>query len=162
MRWNIICGLGFSISSFLGAVNIASAQAATVPVTATTSAKHAALENLRQAHKLLVLADHDYDGHRARAAAEVHKAIRELEGKHHPKKVVSGTTPVPVPTPIIVKPAKPKQPAMREPQAASDAQLQEALQLLQASTTEINSKHPRAAANVAAAIRELNTALKIK
>lgn len=96
------------------------------------------------------------------AVAEVHKAIRELEGKHHPKKVVSGTTPVPVPTPIIVKPAKPKQPAMREPQAASDAQLQEALQLLQASTTEINSKHPRAAANVAAAIRELNTALKIK
>ncbi len=45
---------------------------------------------------------------------------------------------------------------------ASDAQLQEALQLLQASTAEINSKHPKAASNVAAAIQELNTALKIK
>ena len=51
---------------------------------------------------------------------------------------------------------------MHEPQASSDAQLQEAYQLLEASTTEINSKHPKAAANVAAAIRELNTALKIK
>jgi hypothetical protein len=119
MRWNIICGLGVSILTFLGAVKIASAQTATVPVSATTSAKHAALENLRQAHKLLVNADHDYDGHRARAAEEVHKAIRELEGKHRAKKVVSGTGTV------VVKPAKPKQPASHEPQAASDAQLQQ-------------------------------------
>ena len=125
----------------------------------TASGKHAALENLHKAHKLLVTADHDYDGHRARAAEEVHKAIRELEGNHHHKKV-SGTAPVTAP--VIAKPAKPKQHAMHEPQASSDAQLQEALQLLAASTTEINSKHPKAAANVAEAIQELNTALKIK
>lgn len=168
MRWNLLCGLGLSVTVFLGAVNLASsasAQAVAAPVAGstaapTTSAKHAALENLRKAHRLLATADRDYDGHRARAAEEVHKAIRALEGKH--RKKAPGTAPVPVPAPITVKPAKPKSPAAHEPQATSDAQLQAALQLLQASTTEINARHPRAASNVAAAIRELNMALKIK
>ena len=117
------------------------------------------MENLRQAHKLLVNADHDYDGHRARASEEVHKAIRELEGKHHAKKVVSGNVPSAAP---VVKPAKHKEPAVHESQASSDEQLQQALQLLQSAQAEINSKHPKAAGNVTAAIREINTALKIK
>jgi hypothetical protein len=159
MRWNLLRGLGLSISVFFGALNLASWSAAqtTVAPPASGTQKHAALENLRQAHKLLVEADHDYDGHRARAAEEVRKAIRELEGKQRAKKVRTGATPA-----VTVKPAKVKQPAMLEPQATSDTQLQQALQLLQAAVPEVNSKHPKAEANVAKAIQELTIALKIK
>ncbi len=94
MRRNLFGGLGLSISVFLGALSLASlasAQATTTP--ATPSAHAQLLKTLRQAHHLLVNADHDYDGHRAKAAEEVHKAIKELEGKHHGKKAQSATTP---------------------------------------------------------------------
>jgi hypothetical protein len=49
-------------------------------------------EALHRAHHLLVEADHDYDGHRARAAHEVHLAIEELGGHgHHAVTSVGGT-----------------------------------------------------------------------
>ena len=70
MRTNLLRGLGVSTSVVLSVLSLASytsAQAATTPVSTTTSGKHAALENLHKAHRLLVTADHDYDGHRARS-----------------------------------------------------------------------------------------------
>ena len=51
---------------------------------------------------------------------------------------------------------------MHEPQATSDAQLREAQQLLQGALTQLNGKHPKATANVKAAIAEINMALAIK
>ena len=117
------------------------------PSPANGTTKHTALENLRQAHRLLVKADHDYDGHRARAAEEVHKAIRELEGKHHAKKVQTGRGPR-----CRHQAPKVKQPAIHEAQASSDAQLRQALTILQGVQAELNSRHPKAAANVTAAI----------
>jgi hypothetical protein len=54
------------------------------------------------------------------------------------------------------------QPRKHEPQTASDAQLREALQLLQVALTQFNGKHPKATANVEAAIAEINTALAVK
>jgi hypothetical protein len=159
MFYNLIYKHGRSKLAFLGILGLASfASAQTLVVTsAGSAAKHVELQDLRQAHKLLAEADHDYDGHRARAAEEVHKAIRELESKHRPKKVVTGQSPV-----VTAKPVKVKQPAVHESQTTSDAQLRQALQLLESAAPEINSKHPKAASNVAAAIQELNTALKIR
>jgi hypothetical protein len=57
---------------------------------------------------------------------------------------------------------KVKQPAIHEAQASSDAQLRQAQAILQTVQSELNSHHPRAAGNVTAAIRDLNTALKLK
>jgi hypothetical protein len=52
--------------------------------------------------------------------------------------------------------------AEREAQAKSDAQLRQAQQVLQQALMYINARHPKAAANVQAAIGEINTALSIK
>lgn len=164
MRWNSIYGLGVSVSVFVGGLcpaSLAMAQTAVITPAANGPVKHVALESLRQAHRLLVEADHDYDGHRARAAEEVHKAIRELEGKkHHPPKVQPGSTPV---APVVTsRPPKLKQAPVHEAQVSSDIQLREALTIVLGAQAEVNSHHPKAAANVAAAIKEINTALKIK
>jgi hypothetical protein len=107
----------------------------------------------------LTHADHDYDGHRAKAAEEVHKALKEL-GHHHKK-----AAPAPVAAPgavVATKPVHASAPKVREPQAASDAKLREAKDILQAVSTHLTGKHPKAAANVQAAIAEINTALAIK
>jgi len=112
---------------------------------------------LRLAHKLLVEADHDYDGHRAKAAEEVHKALKDLGYRH--KKPLPGS-------PLANGTAAPKthsgQPAVHEPQANSDAQLRQAQEILQGVSKQLGSNHPKAAANVNAAIGEINTALSIR
>ena len=145
MRLNWTCGIG--VLTFLFGLALGSTTSA--QVVPTTKAE--LIQELRSAHKLLVEADHDYDGHRAKAAAEVHKAIRELEGKHHSKK--------PHATVAKTKPAK--EPAVHEPQATSDAQLQQAQAILQGVQSKMNS-YPKVTANVTAAITEISTALKIK
>ena len=40
------------------------------------------INTLKSAERLLVTADHDYDGHRALAAEEVHRALAELGHRH--------------------------------------------------------------------------------
>jgi hypothetical protein len=114
---------------------------------------------LRAAHKLLVEADHDYSGHRARAAEEVHKAIHELTGPHQPKPSGSGGAPKGV---TANKPSKVSERSDKEPQANSDAQLQQAQSILQSALGEVNARNPKAATNVQAAIAEITTALSLK
>jgi hypothetical protein len=114
------------------------------------------VKELRAAHRLLAEADRDYDGHRARAAEAVHKAIRELVGNHHPAKAAgSGAA-------GAAAAAVKKQPAIHEAQANSDAQLRQAQGILQTVQAELNAHHPKAATHVTLAIGEINTALKIK
>jgi len=144
MRLNWTFGIGVLTLLFGFAVG-STTSAQVVPTT-----KAELIQELRSAHKLLAEADRDYDGHRAKAAAEVHKAIKELEGKHAGKKPHPGST-------AKVKPAK--APAVHEPQATSDSQLQQAQAILQGVQTE---NYPKVTANVTAAITEINTALKIK
>jgi hypothetical protein len=169
MRYHSKNGLGASISivssvlslAFLASAQAASAQAST---TAATPAAHAGLiSSLRHAHSLLVHADHDYDGHRAKAAEEVHKALVDL-GYHHKKasstaSVVKGAA---VSTPGAAAVASGKH-HMHESQAKSDAQLKQALQILQEASSVLgNGKHPKANANINAAIAQINTALSLK
>ena len=100
-----------------------------------------AIKELHKAHHLLAEADHDYGGHRAKAAEEVHKALKELG---HAKPHVPGA-------------GKPK--SGGEPQAVSDGQLREAQQMLKDALPHLNKNHPRAHANIEAAIAQITLAL---
>ena len=112
---------------------------------------HAAMiEDLKKAHHLLAEADHDYDGHRAKAAEEVHKALKELGHHHKPAAGTAKSSPGTGST------------GSKEDQAASDAQLREAHELLVKAETFLTKHHPKAHANIQAAIGEINVALSIK
>jgi hypothetical protein len=114
------------------------------------------LTELHHAHRLLQEANHDYDGHRAKAAEELHKAIKTLEATvpHHHHQAQ------PTAKPVV------KEPAVHEPQAVSDAQLREARKVLKtveaqlASSTELH--HQKALVDVAKAIEQIDIALKIR
>jgi Skp family chaperone for outer membrane proteins len=160
MRRKLYFGTGFSIFALLaGLAQVSTAMAQAAAPTAKQAVHEELIQTLRAAHRLLLAADHDYDGHRAKAAEEVHKALKEL-GYHH-KKPQSGSTP----SHGAAGPAKAAhagQPKIHEPQATSDAQLRQAQQLLQGTLMPLSVKHPKANANVKAAIVEINTALGIK
>lgn len=122
--------------------------------------------DLRSAHRLLAEANHDYEGHRAQAAKEVHQAIKELKGEHHGKK---GDHSKPCDHakqckhPSSDKESKHgKEAAVHEPQAISDAQLRQAESLLQKVQAELNTRSPKAATKVKEAIAQIETALKIR
>jgi len=120
----------------------------------------AIVDQLRAAHKLLNAADRDYSGHRARAAEEVHKAIRELTGRKHGTPMAAGIPPTR--TVSAIKPSKGAKGSAREPQASSDSQLRQAQTILQGVQSELNSRHHKAAGNLKTAIAEINTALSLK
>ena len=113
---------------------------------ATTSAAATAVH---QAHTLLANANHDYDGHRAKAAAHVTHALRELGGHHHAAGAGNGAA------------NKGNGNKVREPQAQSDEQLKQAMALLSGVRGQIPNAH-KAHGHIQAAITELNTALKIR
>ncbi|HWY88278.1 MAG TPA: hypothetical protein VNX28_16320 [Gemmataceae bacterium] len=97
---------------------------------------------LRATAHLLQLADHDYQGHRARAVHDIHLAIHILhpgQHKHHP------------PSAKIV--------GNNEPQSVSDAQLRQAITQLQAIRGQLP---PQAQVAVGSAIHELEIALTIR
>ena len=155
MRRHLTFAIRLSILFLFAGASIATSQTAVV-----VESPHAELiQTLRAAHSLLVHADHDYDGHRAKAAEEVHKALRELGYEH--KSVKAATTPesgVVIPPQTVVT----GQPKVHEPQANSDIQLRKARRLLEGALTQLPEKHVRAAENVHAAIREIRMALKDK
>ena len=149
-----------------GLVSTVVAQTVTPPVVKGSGKNlaHATIMGeLRTAHKLLAEADRDYDGHRAKAAEEVHNALKELgyHHHHHPKTVQPGAA-TPEGTVATTKVAPVRAAATHEPQANSDTQLRQAQQVLQGVLTQLNSSHHKAAAKVNAAIAEINTALSIK
>jgi hypothetical protein len=158
MHWNWFSAIGVSfLALVIGLATAATSIAqAAAPQAGAKKEKSHLLKELHSAHKLLSEADRNYDGHRAKAAEEVHKAIQELEGKPHPKKA---TTAVP---PAVTGKPKAKTPPMHEAQATSDDQLRKAQTILEGVQPHLKTHHPKAAANVAAAIDELKTALSIK
>ncbi len=122
-------------------------QAAAQSVTPVSPAVVAAL---RSAHKLLVTANRDYGGHRAKAAKEVHHALKALGYR-------TGAGGVSVSTPNVVTPSvsTPKG-KVHEAQPTSDAQLLQAQQILQGVVGQVNTGH------IARAIHEINKALAIR
>ena len=126
-------------------------------------AAHAALvTQLHAAHALLVQADHDYDGHRAKAAHEVTKAIHELTGHHNAG--AGGQAGAKNQQAAGQAGAKNQQAGgakQKMPQAQSDAMLQKAAQMLSATVAKMPAGH-KSTAHIHTAITELGTALKIK
>lgn len=123
------------------------------------------VQGLHQTKALLNAANHDYEGFRAKAVHEVTKAIHALDPPNvrtAPKKAAQITPAPPAGQAApAVKPA-----AVKEAQAASDKQLQQAIQQLKMLLGQLEAlpASPRAAiavGHVRGAIHELHTALKI-
>ena len=123
--------------------------------TLTAANKNAVISTLRQAHALLAIANHDYAGHRAKAAESISLAIRELGGGHH--HAHSAT----IGAAHHVAAGVAGGGKAHEAQANSDAQLKQAGQLLVSLQGHVPNKH-KAAAHVQHAINELNLALKVR
>jgi hypothetical protein len=121
---------------------------------AASANKNAVVTVLHQAHALLQSANHDYDGHRAKAAEQVMHAIHALGHHHHHGQHTA------LQAAQQIAGAFGGGGAIKEPQAQSDAQLKQAGQLL----TSLNGSVPnaKAAEHIQAALSELNTALKIR
>ena len=194
MRRNLACGISLSILIVLAGLDLASAAPAmtthkgrghrATSAGTNQSADTQTVGALQTALKLLTVADHDYDGHRAKAAHEVHQALVEMHPHyHHNTSSASSTKVLSAAQKKAVaqkKTANGGPPAVHEDQTTSDSQLRQAQQLLQGASTGLNANHstvathstaakhsktgnhPKAAAHVAAAIAEINTALAIK
>lgn len=97
------------------------------------------LASLQQAYGLLAKADHDYQGHRAKAMHAIRAACHML-GAKEPGDGKGG-----------------------EQQVASDQQLKQAQQLLQAARGAFaQQKNPRILKHIDAAIAQINAALAVK
>jgi hypothetical protein len=160
MRHNLCSGPILSISVLLAGLLFQPIAVARQVNKANKAAKAVAvtevINTLRTAHQLLTAADHDYDGHRALAAREVHKALKELG--HRQTNAQTGAAG----TAGTKKAATVGQTKGNESQANSDAQLRQAQQLLQGVLPQFGTRHPKAAGNVKAAIGQINAALAIK
>jgi hypothetical protein len=117
---------------------------------------HTILTELHATHRVLAQANHDYKGHRAKAHAEVGRAIHLL--KTHPHHHAH-----------VAKAGK-GQPAVREAQQLSDAQMAQAATQLQTIYTQLAAlqttplAHPNIAGAGAAlqqAIGHIQTGLKV-
>jgi len=142
--------------------------------TGTTNKQHqnqnnaAAMTELKAAHALLVhQADHDYQGHRAKAAHQVSSAIHALSGGNNNggaggKNQQAGGKNQQGGVQVVANNQQAGgQGNVKVPQAQSDANLHKATQMLHTALGQVHSGH-QATTHIHAAINELNTALKIK
>jgi hypothetical protein len=149
-------GLAFGFVAF--AVPFLSAKPPVAPhphiaKNAANANKNAVVETLHHAHMLLETANHDYDGHRAKAAENVMHALHALGHHHHHGQNVALQAAHHIAGAIGGG-------AIKEPQAQSDAQLKQAGQLLASLSGHV--PNAKAAEHIQAAINELNIALKIR
>lgn len=123
------------------------------------------VQELKQIEGLLKQVKHDYDGHRAKALAEVGTAIRDLE--QHARRT---TTPAPK-EPAAKKDDKKKEDsktskeddADKEKQAASDAQMKQALAGLLTVEKQLADYHQtKGYTALTKAVTEVETALKAR
>jgi hypothetical protein len=107
---------------------------------------------LHHAKHLLAEANHDYDGHRAKAARDVAEAIHELSHghKHHTAKHHTGM--------MGSKGGK----KSGEAQKKSDHELEEALKILNEAKTQLHHEHHKKALHhVEEAIKQLHMAVRV-
>ncbi len=131
-------------------------------------AKTAEIEELHKAKGLLEKADHDYDGHRARAVEDIDKAIHALH--HKAGKAGKGEEKKGEEKKEEKKGEERKAGEKKEPQKKSDAQLHEAIKILEEVEKQLHEKHAKgagehhgkAAEDVKRAIVQLHDALKIR
>jgi hypothetical protein len=164
----LFVGLACPASSWADNQPKAKQQAAKKGAAARTAAEQGKLteaEVLTNAVVLLAGANHDYDGHRAKAIHALNAAIKLLDnsvikhGTTQQKAAASNDK-------AVVKGAEvtaTKTPKIHENQAASDAQLHQAGKLLaQVRPTLVTHKQTKVLAHVDTAIKEIGIALKIR
>lgn len=108
-----------------------------------------ALSLLETAHATLAHADHDYDGHRAKAMKEIQAAVHDLTGTYR----------VRVRTHAHVRHVRGTGNAEPQSQSSSDDQLRSAEGMLQQASAALSGD---AFQRVNSAIAQLNTALTIR
>jgi len=151
----------------------AQAQKAVATSTTPTTTASGAIGQLRSIRTILEHADHDYQGHRAKAVHEITHAIHGLEGStagarhaalspqqkaafiaaRQAKAANAATTPSGTTT---------TQKRLSEPQATSDQQLNTALTMLTQVSSQIGNAKPGVEQHLQSAVQELKTALAIK
>jgi hypothetical protein len=131
--------IGICLSSLILAIALGPSLSLAARVIAQATVVQNELQTLRSAYMILVMADHDYKGHRIRAMREIEKACDILgtdirgDGKGH------------------------------ENQGASDQQLRQAGQMLEQALSMAQSQGNQKVVNhINNAIKQLNTALSIK
>jgi hypothetical protein len=129
------------------------------------SAAGSVVAQLKSIRAVLVHADHDYQGHRAKAVHELTQAIHALEGtgaKHaltpQQKAALNAARQAKAAARQAGALAKP----MSEPQAVSDSQLNTALGMLTKLSGQLGTAKPAVQQHVQNAMGELKTALAIK
>ena len=122
---------------------------------AASTQQHAAvIAQLHAAHSLLIRADHDYNGNRAKAAHEVSTAIHALTGQHHHHHSKNVRL-------FGANINKKKTAGPKLPQAQSDAHLKQAGQILASAAGRLPAGH-KSSANVQAAMQHVRVALQIR
>ena len=108
--WSLVAATAVGLFGLAGAASTGEAKAAKAKAKATFQSPYSQIIlELRAAQHWLKEANHDYNGHRAKAEAEVASAIRHLE--EHPKHK------------LHAKEIHNHKPAIHEPQKISDAQM---------------------------------------
>jgi hypothetical protein len=134
----------------------------------------AVLAQLHTAHALLLKADHDYSGHRAKAAHEVSEAIHAITGHKHVAGAgqnkgglnvagqnKGGLNAAGQNNGGLNAAGQNNVGAGKMPQAQSDAHLKQAAQILTQALSQMPAGH-QATGKVQAAVTHIGTALKIK
>ena len=165
LTWIHLC-----VAAMLGLVAAPAESSAKVQASAVMHAKqHQVITELKATRALLEKANHDYDGHRAKAVHEITHAIHLLEhGKHHPNpQAANGNANGNKPTAAGGKKAKKaagNAAKPKEPQGESDKQLKHAIEILHRVEKQLHGQgqhHHHAAEAIHKAIHELHVALKV-
>jgi hypothetical protein len=134
-------GLAAALVCLAGTVGAAS------PAVRKSVGEEGVVKELHHAKHLLEHADHDYDGHRARAVKDVSEAIHELShgASHHHHLEAKGKG------------------GEELKQTKSDEHLKEALAILHEAKTQLSKHehHKKALHHVEEAIHQIHTALKV-
>ena len=144
---------------------LAQQQKQAVEKVADSQVKQTEAERLRAAYIFLAMANHDYDGHRAKAMAQIHDAVHLLDAsimKNGTKgqKVLAHDEDVAAARAKFVAKHSAK---VHEPQALSDLQMREGLKLVASVQPVVaKRKQPRVLAHVDKAIEHINIALRIR
>jgi len=125
-------------------------------------ATHQVIGELKAAHKYLEAANHDYQGHRAKASHEITQAIHQLEKHHHAHHKTPLNVTVAHPHPKHHHHLK----GITEPQALSDAQVRIAGNIVAGALQQLSSlpqdKHTiQAEKDLQAAQVQIATALRV-
>jgi hypothetical protein len=142
----------------------ATAQAATAGTQQTANSQ--LVTALKSAYTLLLQTGQDYSGHKTLAAQNVRDALAALSTRSSRKaNSANSTNSTTNAATVAVKKkvtASTQQLSVQETQAASDAKMLQAKQILQQALTQMDVSRAKAATSVKAAIVEINAALSIQ